>query len=286
MSKSKSGAKPPRAKADLAALLAGARDRLEQDGTIKLSSVGPSALRPQLVSRLVADGYEATKTALRKPLEAQLAQALADGAFVSLKAVTSHVVGATSSEGKAAALRLVAEGTAKLVLRGVEEVVVPSRTSTLGRDELNQLTRLVKQVTKAAHAKSGATLLRSDVMDELAPLIQSARSHDGQQQRVSTNHAVRSKDGSTLTQLLSAVDATRDASTGLSFVPAIVAKLKAEYEPSRVTAALLEAARKGWVELRPEGGINRLSDEELLHCPPGPQGTRLSWARRLDGEIR
>jgi hypothetical protein len=85
-----------------------------------------------------------------------------------------------------------------------------------------------------------------------------------------------------MNSLLSAVDATRDPRTGLSFVPAIVARLKAELDSARVTAALLEAARNGLLELRPEGGIQRLSREELLVCPPGPQGTRLSWARRPD----
>jgi hypothetical protein len=42
------------------------------------------------------------------------------------------------------------------------------------------------------------------------------------------------------------------------------------------------AAMDGLLELRPEGGIHRLSDEELAACPEGPHGTRLSWARRTE----
>ena len=45
---------------------------------------------------------------------------------------------------------------------------------------------------------------------------------------------------------------------------------------------LLAAAMAGFLELRPEGGIKRLSEQELLVCPEGPHGTRLSWARRTE----
>jgi hypothetical protein len=85
-----------------------------------------------------------------------------------------------------------------------------------------------------------------------------------------------------MNRLLSAVDATRDSRTGLSFVPEIVAKLRPKLSSQAAGAILVAAAGDGLLELRPEGGINRLSEEELSMCPPGPQGTRLSWARRTE----
>lgn len=70
----------------------------------------------------------------------------------------------------------------------------------------------------------------------------------------------------------------RDRGTGLTFVPKLVALLKAR-GVKNPQALILEAAERGEVELRPEGGIQRLSKAELAASIPGPQGTRLSWLR-------
>jgi len=250
---------------------------------MKLTALAPPAGRSDLVARLKQDGYEATKTIVRTPIETQLTQALADGAFISLKSAATQLVGASSSEAKAGALALVAAGKAKLVLRGAQETVVPLNTPTLSRNDLAALSALAKRVSKAISSKTGATLLRSDVADEIGPLV-TAEPPAARAARMplATSQAENTPSGSPMTKLLSAVDATRDPRTGLSFVPAIVARLKTELDSSRVTAALLKAAQDGLLELRPEGGIQRLSPEELQVCPPGPQGTRLSWARRPD----
>jgi hypothetical protein len=69
----------------------------------------------------------------------------------------------------------------------------------------------------------------------------------------------------------------------MSFVPAIVHQLSAAMPVSEALALLMRAARSELIELRPEGGLGRLSEEELALCPPGPAGTRLSWARRNAG---
>jgi len=58
--------------------------------------------------------------------------------------------------------------------------------------------------------------------------------------------------------------------------------LRPSFTSDAAREALLTAAHSSLLELRPEGGINRLSPEELSLCPPGPQGTRLSWARRTE----
>lgn len=86
-----------------------------------------------------------------------------------------------------------------------------------------------------------------------------------------------------LAQLLAALDAEHDERTGLSFVPAVVRRLSSAMTVSAAHDALLSAARRELVELRPEGGLARLSAEELAQCPPGPAGTLLSWARRGSG---
>ena len=69
-------------------------------------------------------------------------------------------------------------------------------------------------------------------------------------------------------------------SVGLSYVPDTVRALS-KHGISAVQAAILDAARAGRIELRPEGGLNRLSREDLALCPSGLQDTKLSWARIL-----
>ena len=259
-----------------------ARARLESEGAIKLSSLGTKSVRATLVSRLTAQGFEVTGTTVRRPLNAQLTAALAHGAFIPLKSVASHVVGSTTTEAKQAVRSLVASGAAKLVLRGTEEVVVPSDAPVLTRDELARFAEVAKVVAKAAKSKSGASLLRSDLAEALGHVLRDAPSA-GKHTSSPNLTAARVNNGgrSTLVgRLLSAVDATRDPRTGLSFVPKIVAKLRPVLDAQAAAAILVAVAREGLLELRPEGGINRLSEEELSMCPPGPQGTRLSWARR------
>jgi hypothetical protein len=81
--------------------------------------------------------------------------------------------------------------------------------------------------------------------------------------------------------VLDALDATRDVQTGLSFVPRLVQRLLSNVPLPVAHQMLLTAAREELIELRPEGGLGRLTSDELGLCPPGPAGTRLSWARSL-----
>jgi hypothetical protein len=226
-------------------------------------------------------GFERTKTAVRKPIAEQMKQALSDGAFIALKRVATHVAGATATEAKGVALTLVRGGAAHLVLRGKEEVLVPARASVLSRTELVELLSLSKIITKAAGAKNGLSLLRSDLTDALDQILPPNRITS-----VPSARAEKKPGEALLSSLFSAVDATRDAQTGLSFVPSIVSHLRSSFSSDAAREALLAAANSGLLELRPEGGINRLSAEELSLCPPGPQGTRLSWARRTETAAR
>lgn len=282
MAKAKTKVAPPQV--DITARVTQARAQLETEGAIKLSALGPPAVRAQVAAALAATGFELTKSLVRKPLDSQLKQALADGAFIPLKRAAAHLAGTTASEAQRAALALTKNGTAHLVLRGKEEVLVPANAGVLSRKELAAFDALAKVVKKVTTAKNGLSLLRADLSEALAEVLPPRAPHANSQPA----HARGQKNSGdpALSSLLSAVDATRDAQTGLSFVPSIVARLQPSFTSDAAREALLKAAHSGLLELRPEGGINRLSAEELSLCPPGPQGTRLSWARRTESVAR
>ena len=265
-----------------------AQAKLDRDGAVKLSDMGRTADRPALLAELVRRGFEVTKSGVRKPLKAQLASVLSDGAFIPLKSVAAHVAGSTAAEAKQAVLALVADGLAKLVLRGSEEVVVPKATAVLSRDELMRFGDVAKFVAKAAKTKNGASLLRSDLVDALTRALPGGAWNEGvraprtELARGTSARADEQARRAQLERLLAAIEVTRDVNSGLSFVPTIIAQLETELSSEAASSLLVAAARDGLLELRPEGGINRLSKEELSLCPEGPQGTRLSWARRTE----
>ena len=263
---------------DVAQRVAQALAQVEAEGSMKLAALGPAAVRGLVAAELGKLGLEVTKSAVRKPLAEQLKQAFADGAFIPLKRVGAHVAGGSLPEAKQAALGLVASGVAHLVLRGQEEVLVPASAGVLSRKELLELDAFAKSIAKVARAKNGATLLRADIAEVVARALPPTGSVSERAERKPVDTVISS--------VLSAVEATRDAQTGLSFVPSIVARLRPGLTSDAARDALLKAASGGFLELRPEGGINRLSAEELTLCPPGPQGTRLSWARRTENVVR
>lgn len=68
--------------------------------------------------------------------------------------------------------------------------------------------------------------------------------------------------------------------TSLAFVPDIIR----HFSPQNQRAArdsLLVAHGIGNLELRPEGGLNRVSAADLALCPKGALGVPLTWARVL-----
>jgi hypothetical protein len=155
---------------------------------------------------------------------------------------------------------------------------VPATAPTLARGELQQaakrLAALSKLLTAATKKKQPTTVLRDDVQAELAhvlPLPPAARPV-GNGQR-----------DTTVQRVLEAVAAAREGG-GLAFVPRVLQLLQRELDAAAAQRALLDAAARGLLELRPEGGMGRLSEAERRACPEGPQGTRLSWARLTGGE--
>jgi hypothetical protein len=261
---------------DMDALLAGAMATLDREKTLARSSVGPAAVRDQLLARLRARGYEITPKVVRMPLSEQLESALTDGSYIALKAVGAHVRGATATEARKAALLLLERGRARLALRSQSETLVPATADVVAGRELaavaTRVADLAKQLQKAVRKGKGAGVLRADLRDVLdaGPALRA----QGTPRTAEPTAA--------LPRVLRAVDKARDAALGLSFVPKIVALLAPDLEPNAAKKALLEAASRGLVELRPEGGLGRLTDAERQACPEGPQGTRLPWARRIE----
>jgi hypothetical protein len=268
----------PRAKTvpDVNALAAKARAELQREQALRLTAVAPPSARGEVMAVLKAEGYEVTATTVRVPIEAQLEGALGDGSFLSVKSLAGRLRGATAAEAKLAVGRLVDAGRARRVMRTTEETIVPVSANVLSASELvdaaKRLLALAKLVQTVARKKATTTLLRDDVAQALDRVL-----------GATGVPSVTSKDlGPEIARVLQAIDEAREADADLTFVPKVVDLLSSKLDVAAVRAALLVAASRGLVELRPEGGIGRLSPAELAACPEGPHGTRLSWARRIE----
>lgn len=264
---------------DVDALTRSALERVASAGSVKVSALGPASSRASVAESLRTEGLEVTKTVVRKPLGAQIALAVEEHEHVPLKSIASFVSGATATEARKVAEGLVAEGRLVKVVRGSAEVLVPKTASVLSREEIPRLRKTFDGIGKALAKVSkqrNTTLLRRDVLESLEEVFPPAR-------RSERSSAAPDRDGDMLQKVLAALEATLDGALGLSFVPAVIHRLQPEMGVQGARASLLEAAARGLVELRPEGGLNRLTKEELEMCLPGPHGTLLSWARRVEG---
>jgi hypothetical protein len=274
---------------DEAGIESALRDQLKREGAVKLNRIKPTGVRAAIVERLVRDGFEATKTVIRRPLQVQLREALEHGALVPVKSLASHVRGATASELKREMEIAVREGTAHVVLRGTAEVLAGPEVRVLSAMEIQVLRTRVAELGKALEKvtrKRGVTLLAADATGVLSEALvaMSAQAQAKLGARApSPTLALKAPHDHAMQALLEAVDSARDVRTGLSFVPAVVGRLAPALSTSAAVKLLLAAAERELLELRPEGGIGRLSEAELSVCPPGPHDTRLSWARRLTG---
>jgi hypothetical protein len=255
--------------------LATAVATLDRDKAMACSSLGPPSVRDQLVDSLRKRGYEVSAKYVRVPIAEQLLETLRDGRFIALKTIGAHVRGATATEARKAAMHLVENGGALLALRTSSETLVPSTADVVRGKDLEaaagRASSLAKYLQKAVRKKC-TSVLRSDAGELLERVLD-------ERPLGSLKKADRA---SALPRVMTAVDMARDPTLGLSFVPRIVALLAPDLDRDAAKLALLEAASRGLLELRPEGGLGRLSEAELFSCPEGPQGTRLSWARRTE----
>jgi hypothetical protein len=222
----------------------------------------PRAQHGDAIARLRAAGFEAVKSGVRVPLRRQLEFLLHEREILPLAQLGKALRGVTQKEAKSEAESLAREGRARIAIRGKIEVLVAEKVKTLSREQLATLADAGARSARAMR-KSQRTLLAADVRDQLAGVVASPAQPLGAE------------------ILLSELARHVRPSVGLSFVPDTVRALESR-GVATVHAALLEVARTGRIELQPESGLNRLSAAELALCPPGPQGTRLSWARLIE----
>ena len=280
----------PTAIPNKAEFVAKARATLAEKGVVRISALGPVALRSVVVDELVRVGFEATKTVVRCPLETQLLDRLKTRKPVPIQGARFALAGATLGEGRRTALELVRSGRAHLVVVAKVEALVCVDEDVLTRDEMrtarDAIVTLAKRLQTLTKAGSWATLIRADLVSAISALPLAVPSVPATVDRhlpeVPAVSRATAEWSARLEELLwRAIDAVCEDAMGMSFVPRIVRALAPDLEVHRVHALLLEASRRNLIELRPESGLGRLTDDELRACLPGPQGTKLSWARRL-----
>jgi hypothetical protein len=249
---------------------------LDRDGVLARSAVGPPSVRDRVLEILRGRGYEVTTKVVRVPLQDQIETALKDGSYIAMKTIGAHVRGATAKDARRAALSLVERGRARWAIRTNSETLVPISTDVVAEKELTVAAKRVSELAKTLHnaARKGKKVgvLRADIQEALDVVLTPRPPSI-------TSRAELSPE---LARVLRAVDKARDVGIGLSFVPKVAALLAPDLDVAAAKKTLLEAASRGLLELRPEGGLGRLSDAEREACPEGPQGTRLSWARRIE----
>ena len=230
----------------------------------------PKAQLLDVFDALANAGLELGKRSIREPLEGQIESKLVDGRPLPLRKLETALRGATAPEAKQTAAALVERGRAALtVLADGELALVGRNAPLLDARMLERLDETVVVVTKRLRVakKKRASLLRADVERLLEPFVV---------RRTVERDAVRA-----VGDVASLVDEHRERS-GLTSVPKLVRALGGLRARDALHAELLRGARAGRFELRPESGMGRLSEEDASFCIPGPQGSRLSWVRRIE----
>jgi hypothetical protein len=269
--------------------LASVRGALQAKGAIKHKS-----LKGWLLQRLEAEGYERSGAWLRRPAHEQILAALSRAESTTVAELQRLVQGVPRPELARLLVELEQRGEVRRVQRGASSAFSSASTAVLSLESLRTLSSVVSRLGKAlavATRKRGTTLLESDVAAALAEAgsvlgsdapVRASAALPERELAPSASLASKASQPSR-TSVLAALDATRDLQTGLSFVPRLVQRLLSDVSLAVAHEMLLGAARDELIELRPEGGLGRLTQEELGLCPPGPGGTRLSWARPLCG---
>lgn len=262
---------------DLESVLPSLREQVRQKGLLKTADVKkagvPAAQVAPALARLEAEGFEAIKAGVRIPLRSQITSLLADRQIVPVSQLGKLLRGGTPKDVKAATAGLLAEGGAQFVLRGAVEALCAPHIPTLSRERLESLVRATKRLQSAgakALKKKGLTLLAEDVRE---PLLEF-----GAAPRPAGRAEPAPVRAASVEDVRAALRGAVRPGLGLAFLPDAVRALEPR-DLSFIHATLLSLAAAGEIELQPESGLNRLSGEELACCPPGPQGTRLSWAR-------
>ncbi len=260
-----------------------ARALLLSRGAVTTTQLGPLARRESVAQALVEEGYERTPKGLRRPLGTQLEELLRDGAYLPSSELRRRLKGVTKVEGEALIREAQKKGLATLVLRGKQLTIVPAGEDVLDRSALREfaaeLKRLQAWVQKAEKDKGGPTLLRSDTAEalrELQSLVQPKPKLRSQLERASPAPTKASELGQAVR---GAILALRDEESLLAAVPRVSERLETIAPPDRIVEELLAGHARGELELRPEGGIGRLSAKDAARCPIGAGNLPLSFVR-------
>jgi hypothetical protein len=255
--------------------LVAARRSLAETRVASGTKLGPAQLRERVVEQLMREGFERAGKQVRAPLTAQMAELLESGAHLPLSTLPKRLKGSSTVEIKKLASALVREGKAHLVLRGRQVALVPPAEHALTISQLAEALREAKSLLdwlkKAKADKLPVSVLVSDLKEALATFPQGKTSP-------------QQSDPSFLT-LRGALLALRDEESGLISIPALSTRLRPQMTAERVKTELLNAFRQGLLELRPEGGIGRLSPDDAALCPLGAGGIPLSWAQLLENIV-
>lgn len=280
-----------------------AREILSERGFASGTKLGPPKLRARVVAALVAEGYEKQGTKLRQALERQCETQLASGAHLPWTQLAKRLKGTTATEAKKVAARLAKEGRARLVLRGKELTLVPNGEKVAEVEAIaklaSELTEVASWLKKARKAKPAATVLLADLEESMEAVL-SAMTPPNREPRSPTttanSWAAKSKspnpdltspalsDASPWASIASAITALANEDSGLARVAEVSRRVHNRFDTKRVTTELLEKAAQGIIELRPEGGLGRLSAEDAALCPRGAGGLPLSWVRMKELE--
>lgn len=261
-----------------------------EEGAILKSALAkhgvPRAEVERALEALTASGLEVAGRFVRVPIETQLANALARAELLPLRSVGSYVRGATKRDATLAATALVASKRARLVVRTTELLLASNDAPTLAARDLDRIEAAMRKLSstiKLARRKGGS-LLRGDVEEALRSFMAPTKPETAKMVAVPETAKVAMVPEAPkpyARDLRASIDEHRESS-GLTWVPRLVRALGGVHARDAVHAELLRAARAGELELRPESGMGRLSEEDAALCLAGPQGSRLSWVRPIE----
>lgn len=271
--------KPPPRDAIDDALLDACEQKLRADRACLLTRLTTVPLTPRarklLGDALVRRGFELAGTKIRVAVASQLTPVI--GAEpLPVSGLKRRLVGCTDRDIKAALARGVAAGTWSLVPRGKLQTVMIRSEAVLSSGDFADLVALATElsaVVKSVKPKRGAPPLSLFRPDVLALLERRA----GRLLRPLPHTAP----GGMSERVLEGLAASADPQTGLASVPHVLRALAEKVPLDSAREALLDLARAGRVELRPESGLELLDPELRALCLPGPRGSLLSYARVL-----
>lgn len=247
------------------------KQRVERSQALSIKSL-PAKLsrngRLWLFEQLERAGFERTPRYIRRPLQEQLLERLAQGP-VAKAALLSQLKGTSKQQSSRLLSQLARAGRVSLVRQGRKDVAaLPSACAASTQvDELRRLKAELDRLLRATRAGSQPRrLLRSDVERLLSQLPAGDQVHH--------------------TEAL-LIEGLKDLSTGdpIVFVPDLVRSVAARLTAEQAKSALLSLARRQRVELRPESASGLLAPVDAALCPPGAGGVPLSYVRLIDGGL-